>query len=457
MAVMVWRWSEHELAFARLRERLRKRQRELFEAAETLGGKSVVPAETALGVASVVQQAMGSMTVYDKLLNPFPNYAKLLNPFPDYAKSLRLFTDHSALVPKLPDYSALAPRLPDYSRVALGFPDRSLMNATRLARSLYADPSPMVLSRVGGGVNNPLWSKSVQAVLGLGEPAWLQTVKGMTTDVALHRGIVAQVNVGLAGPLGVSSLLRMPALPFVDIGKTLRDFIDPLREARELFEEVGRFMSRWEQQALWFLFAHLGLRAWRRLANLGRAEVEEVVLHALEVVVTDGEVVPALRAAVGKARYLSPFQRTLLDNMLEQAAEGAYIKASGSMYPGLEGAFTEIGCARTVITPERRWTHPPHKPVSFDAMVKRLKLQHEGFELFVVTAVFGKAGDAYRHGYGDATTGVRRQVLFGIDALAGWLQEFTSVEALDALGARLERALPTAIEHVRRRLLDAGD
>ena len=77
MAVMVWRWSEHELALARLRER----QRELFEAAQALGGKPVVPADTALGVASVVQQAMRSMAVYDRLLNPLPNPSKLLNPF----------------------------------------------------------------------------------------------------------------------------------------------------------------------------------------------------------------------------------------------------------------------------------------------------------------------------------------------------------------------------------------
>jgi hypothetical protein len=295
----------------------------------------------------------------------------------------------------------------------------------------------------------------MQAALGLGEPAWLQTVRGMTTDVALHRGVVSGLSVGVHGPLGASSLLRIPGLPFVDIGKTLRDFIDPLREVRELFEEVGRFMSRWERQALWFLLAQLGLHAWRRLANLGRAEVEEVVLHALQVVATDGEVVPALRAAVAKAPYLTPYQRTLLDSMLKQAAEGAYVTATSAMYPGLEGAFAEIGRARTVITSERRWTNPPHKPVSFDAMVKMLKLEHEGFELFMVTAVFGTAGDPYRHGYGDPTT-ARRQVLFGIAALAGWLQEFTSVRALDALGSRMERALPTAIEHVRRRLLDAG-
>ena len=88
MAVMVWRWSEHELALARLRER----QRELFEAAQAIEGKPVVPADTGLGVVSVVQQAMRSMAVYDRLLNPLPNYSKLFQPlFPDYSKSLRLF------------------------------------------------------------------------------------------------------------------------------------------------------------------------------------------------------------------------------------------------------------------------------------------------------------------------------------------------------------------------------
>ena len=73
------------------------------------------------------------------------------------------------------------------------------------------------------------------------------------------------------------------------------------------------------------------------------------------------------------------------------------------------------------------------------------------------TAVFGDTGDPYRHGHGDSEAGVRRQVLFGIAALAGWLQEFSDYEALDVLAWRMRRALAVDIERARRPLLPPGE
>lgn len=404
MAVMVWRWSAQERTLARLREI----HREFAETTDASGGTSALPADIGgIAAAFTPQRAFQSITVFRKLATPFPVFRKLP----------RLVSPQPALIPKLPSYPAPLLRVPKYPKLALGPANRSPIDAT---------------------------------VLGLGEPPWLQTVKHMTTAVALHRGVVSQLNLGLR-PFASSSRLRTAALSFVDIHTTFSNIVASLRELGERLEQARRFMFVWERRALWFLLARLGLRAWRWLADLDPAEVEEVILDALEVVVTDGEVIPALREAVANAPYLTPFQRPLLDNMLEQAAERAYITACGSMYLGVEGAFAEIGCARMIITPDRRWTQPPHKPISFDAMVKRLQLKHEGFESFIVKAVFGTAGNPYRHGYADADAGVRRQVLFGVAALAGWLQEFAGVEALDMLGIRLEGALPAALEPVRRR------
>ena len=131
-----------------------------------------------------------------------------------------------------------------------------------------------------------------------------------------------------------------------------------------------------------------------------------------------------------------------------QAAERSYVVASGSLYPGLEGAFGEVGAAKSIITADRMWKDKPTKKMSFETMVKKLGLT-QVFELFVVSAVFGEAGDPYRYGHGDPEEGVRRQVLFGIAALAGWLQEFAGVPARDVLVARMARSLPAAIDRVR--------
>ena len=105
---------------------------------------------------------------------------------------------------------------------------------------------------------------------------------------------------------------------------------------------------------------------------------------------------------------------------------------------------------------DRRRTDNPKKKIQFETMVKRLGLNQE-FELSVVTAVFGDADDPYRHGHGDSEAGVRRQVLFGIAALAGWLQGFTAYEALDVLAWRMLQALAAAIKRARRRLLPPGE
>ena len=105
-------------------------------------------------------------------------------------------------------------------------------------------------------------------------------------------------------------------MPFVDIGKTLQTYAQPLRELAEALEEAGRFMVHWERRALWFLLAQFGVHSLRCLATLDdEAGVEEAMLHALEAVVADGEVVPALRAAVANAPHLGNSQRTHLVSM----------------------------------------------------------------------------------------------------------------------------------------------
>jgi hypothetical protein len=85
-------------------------------------------------------------------------------------------------------------------------------------------------------------------------------------------------------------------------------------------------------------------------------------------------------------------------------------------------------------------------------MVKQLGLER-AFQTFMVRAVFGTAGNPFRHG--SSNDGERRQVLFGVAALAGWLEEFANVPAWEVLAVRFERELPGAVHRARLPLLES--
>jgi hypothetical protein len=183
----------------------------------------------------------------------------------------------------------------------------------------------------------------MQATLGLGEPAWMKTVRKMT-DVLLgpQRLRLAIDDLGVIGRpfepafklprlLGVEpltmALLRTPTPP-LNVSEMLRRYTgEPLRELFEAVEEAGVVADRWERFALWYLLSQLGLFDLRRLRALSRPEVEAAVLFALEAVVTGGEVVPAFRGAVARAPHLDMIHRTHLDHCLKHAGEGLYIEA----------------------------------------------------------------------------------------------------------------------------------
>ena len=113
------------------------------------------------------------------------------------------------------------------------------------------------------------------------------------------------------------------------------------------------------------------------LAALTEEEVETVVLDALEAVAADGAFIAALRTEVGRAPHLNDTLREHLDDMLEHAEKGEWVRASGQLYPGLEGAFWEVAYAHTVVTEERKDPRNTNKAIGFETMVKRLAIEQE--------------------------------------------------------------------------------
>ena len=374
------------------------------------------------------------------------------------------FPTHSK---RLFDYSRDAsPLLPDFSKSIVG---RAFVGQSPGLNvfGVRGKVAGLALSRAVGVAGLSTFRSSTSSILGtalLGKrPWWPDVAKPPGWRVARTAGL-GQAFAAVAGQrLGFSQYayriqgsaaaralfprVVLPSFKLPDFGGQLRD---SLGKWTELFDEVAAFVRRWQQRALWYLLSGLPLGVTRQLGGLTEAEVEAAVVDALEAVMTDGEFVPALREAVADAPHLVDSQRTHLDHMLEHAAQREYVHAVAPLYFGLEGAFWQVAYQLPVVTPERRDLRNPNKLVGFETVVKLLPLEQE-LQTFMVREVFGTVGNPYRHG--DASSGERRQVLFGIAALAGWLEQFAKVPALDVLGSRVSEALPAAIERVRAPVL----
>jgi hypothetical protein len=121
---------------------------------------------------------------------------------------------------------------------------------------------------------------------------------------------------------------------------------------------------------------------------------------------------------------------------LKHAAEGEWLDACPPLLHGLEGALWSVARAEGVINHQQALITRPTKSVrSVEGLFKYLSAA-PAYLTFLRRQVFGTTGDPFRHG--DADEGQRRQVLFGIAALVGWLEEFGDMPATRELAVRLQ-------------------
>ncbi len=171
-----------------------------------------------------------------------------------------------------------------------------------------------------------------------------------------------------------------------------------------------------------------------------RAEVEAVLLDALEIVVTTGTFTAALMATIEKAPpYVTADQRDDLLHGLEHAQAGEFSRAAGPLTAGLEGALWSAGRELDVIDGDRRLLDKPEKGRihRVELVVRKLPAVQE-FRKFVCGRVFGDLGNPLRHG---EQSDRRQRSLFAIVAIAGWVEAFMKVRAADALGTLLSDEL----------------
>jgi hypothetical protein len=449
-AVMYWRWREHE--------NLRARLREGFLASHECSAGATLK-RLGFDPAALTSRSNVMDLVLRGVRLPTLDFSKFVMPSVAAAiKDSSVFGVQASVIKDVEvAATAFARFLPASMPMVKVAADALTMRAS--IESRFA-PDLFNVSVSRGVIANMTAAQrqidSFGTAMGMGV---LQGLNSVTrAAIADWEGKFAAAHIG-AGFRHLTTPSLLPSWPTSVLGgipDAWRRQMEPLLELMAEMELVDKFERRWQHEVLFFLLSGFltvsGVRAMSRLAKFSRSEVEAAVLLALETVVLDGRLVTQLSAEVASAP-LREVTRIHLKHALEHAAKGEWVRASASLYPGLEGAFWEAGYARVVVTAERK-VPASNKEIGFDGMVKLLDIEPE-FKTFIVRGIFGTVGNPFRHG--DADTGHRRQVLLGVVAIAGWCERFANTRAQTILVTSTAKALPTAIERVEFPALPPGE
>jgi hypothetical protein len=227
---------------------------------------------------------------------------------------------------------------------------------------------------------------------------------------------------------------------------------EALERTRELYEALDRVEGRWADDALWFLFSRLTHKSMFLFDRLNRREqVEAATLDALERVLREGTFIKLLCEAVEIAPYMSDYQREILTHALDHVRKGDYRLAISHLLDGLEGAIVRAAMARSIIDEDRWLIGKPREKRNrrhgVDAIVKEMSLDQE-YERFLHRGVFGKRGNAARHG--NVESDERRRALLLVVAIAGWTDVFMGLTASETLVDAMTMFLPEAVSRQRQ-------
>jgi hypothetical protein len=267
-----------------------------------------------------------------------------------------------------------------------------------------------------------------------GASSTLATAKLFETAIAPFSKQIAAL-----GSLTTPNVLAGITVPNPLAGLTIPNPL-VVEHGREIDAAIERVAKMWEASALWFLLSILSVGQLVAIARMERADVEAVLLDALEIVVTTGTFTAALIAIVKKApSYVTDDQRDDMLHGLEHAQEGEFSRAAGPLTAGLEGAIWSAGRELEVIDGDRRLLDKPEQGRihRVERVVRKLPAAQE-FRSFVCGRVFGDLGNPLRHG---EQSDRRQRSLFAIVAIAGWVEAFMKVPAADALGTLLSDEL----------------
>lgn len=217
-----------------------------------------------------------------------------------------------------------------------------------------------------------------------------------------------------------------------------------LERHRTWLAEVSEFYGRYSDDRLFHVLDLAGVGWARELGRFERFELIEILLDALEEVFADGEVVAFFDHVVEQAAHLTEGQKGSLQHGLSHLRQREFPKAFPSLLLGFEGALWNHGRAVAVIDANRMLVARPAKEVgSVEQLIKNLAWIEAELRTFLIRAIFGGEGNAWRHG--DYEGGERERSLWILVGLASLVDQMGDHRMEEVLSHQLRRYLPNAV------------
>jgi hypothetical protein len=441
LCIMYWRWQPSRDFRLRLRERHAEHQKAAANAlASALGdptarlptmplgevaryGDAVTREQ--LGVAIDVARVLPVKTDLAHTLTKQLTTRAQLNTFLEGTRSLSAFATATKALAGLSSLANVA----KVAQLTAGLPGPEQFMASGLK------PSDFGLTSVAhASVAARQWSSIAESTRG-----W----HGL-------RSSVSAVNAALGAPK-LPVFPKLAAFPQFDVVMPGAEELRRLDEAVEAAERLERrFQSRTFAFLVIAMLDHCSLLDVAELNVLSDAEVEEVVLLAVELVVCGEEFVPGMQQELQRTSLLTN-PRTLrqMDRMLKHSGNGDWGEASDAVYAGgLEGAYRVA-----LAVAAGRLAHRSGRRPALKHVVNQLPIP-PSLKTLVNNDMFGGVGDDYRHG--DAEGGERRQALLGVVALAGLLETCDNRPAFTVLAQHAADVLSKALQLRNGTLLGPG-
>jgi hypothetical protein len=234
------------------------------------------------------------------------------------------------------------------------------------------------------------------------------------------------------------------------------DALERLKATPDYREPIATVRHRWDGHPLGYLHRGLRGRAALEFFLTVKERDDEGVLNALEPVLRGPELLAAVREAVDTAPVHDASSKQQLAAGLGHLERAEWALAWPLLIIPVEGAFRASARALRLVDDGQRLATEDgqRRRAQIEELFELLGLE-ESFRVFLRRRVYGSIANPHRHGTPQG--GHRRQSLFLMVALIGWLDAFAqsrlAAELFTGLGRELERRQIGALQ---RRLRDAA-
>jgi len=227
------------------------------------------------------------------------------------------------------------------------------------------------------------------------------------------------------------------------------DALERFKATPDYHEPIAVIRHRWDEHPLGYLHRGLPGRAGLEFFLTVKERDEEAVLDALEPVLRSSELLASVRGAIEAAPLHDGSARQQVAAGLGHVQGAEWALAWPLLIVPVEGAFRATARSRNIVDDAQRLPSKDggrHR-AKVEDLFELLGLE-EAFQVFLRRRVYGRIANPHRHG--TPRGGHRRQSLFLMIALIGWLdavaQAQLAPEFFTRFGRELERRQMTSLQ-----------